>query len=258
MRGRTLSNSFIIGKDLVDITEVDYLFNTPLSQYDYYFSILNENYSENIYKKYLYNCLLEISKFINLKLEMFSEEYKVGSHVLYKQKIRPIVDASIVLQLVSYVKPVQLASTKYGDILVLKIKKDDIKKIWQDYNNFSLPIYKINIKQKIIKNYPSWFLSPPDLDGYLFGVGYYNSSSTMQKNFKNADYMARLDILKTLKLNVKSELYQFIENDFELFTFFNEQSTSAHLGGIYIIKRYFDKKTNLAFSLAVLRLKNDE
>ncbi|MCK4799096.1 MAG: hypothetical protein KAT05_17110 [Spirochaetes bacterium] len=247
------SNLFVIGKQKVDIFKIDFFFNTPVSQSEYYFSSLNKTYSQNIYKKYIYNGLLEILKFINLELEMISEEYKIGSNILYRQKVRATVDANIVLNIFPYIRPVQLASTEYGDIIVLKIKKHNMNKIWSKYNKSPLPIFNINIEQNIIDNYPSWFLEQPEIKGYIFGVGFYNSSSTMQLNFKNADYMARLEIIKTIKLSVKSELNQYVEDNFELFYFFNEQSSKAHIGGIYIIKRYFDKDTKSAFSLAVFK-----
>ena len=100
------SNLFVIGKQKVDIFKIDFFFNTPVSQSEYYFSSLNKTYSQNIYKKYIYNGLLEILKFINLELEMISEEYKIGSNILYRQKVRATVDANIVLNIFPYIRPV--------------------------------------------------------------------------------------------------------------------------------------------------------
>lgn len=244
----------INGNNMVEFEEADYFFNPPMSSDAYYFSLINKRYTWDIYKKYMYDGLLEVVKFVNLKLEIFKEEFTYGSHVIHRDDIKATIDAEIAVEIGSYVKPIKLYKTKQGDILVLKVTRSNMQSIWKKYNKSSLPTYNFDVSDEISNGYPGWFLKPPQFDGYITGVGYFASSTSAQVNFKEADYMARIEVIKTMKLLIKSDQEMFAQENFELYTFFNEFGASAHLGGILIIKRYYDKKTNAAFSLAVLKM----
>lgn len=64
-----------------------------------------------------------------------------------------------------------------------------------------------------------------------------------------------VEIIKTIKINIKSEMFDYLDSNIEIASFFNRETSSANISGIIIVKRYYDKKTNTSFSLAVLKIK---
>jgi hypothetical protein len=218
-----------------------------------YFSILNPRYVTDDNKNYIYNCSKEIAKFIGLNIEATSDENSFGSFQITDQNIFVSYDAALVEEFIDDVSIVQIIPTEYGDILTLKISRDRLREIWEKHNKKNLPEFDLKIEQKITGGFPSWFLDPPEIDGFIVGTGSFNSGNDIFTDFKNSDYYATADIIKTLKVHVKSELNDYIDSGYEVASFFNEQTSKASLGGIIIIKRYFDKKTNTAYSLGILK-----
>jgi hypothetical protein len=237
----------------IDINEVSYFVSPPISRRNYYFSMLNPTYTVSKYKNYLYNGCLDIAKFLNLQIDSVTEEQSRGSLISMDQDITVTIDADIMMDFLRYVRPVKLVSTEYGDILTLTIARTHLNKVWKKYHNYPLPSFTFPIENELIDGYPSWFLSPPDSDEYIFGTGIYSANSTVHGNFKNADYIARVNVIQTIKIEVKSFTYDFLQDNFELYSFFNEQRSNATIGGIYIIKRYYDKTTKTAYSLAAFK-----
>lgn len=238
-----------------ELNEISHFISPSSSGDSYYFSLINKRYTWDVHKRYLYDGLLEIVKFVSLELEMFKEQFTYGSHVIYRDDIKATIDAEIATEIAPFIKPVKLYETDEGDVLVLKIGKADLSTVWAKYNSGSLPSFSLDISNEIKDGYPLWFLKPPQFNNYVIGVGYFSSSTSAQVNFKEADYQARIEVIKTIKLllNSGSEMYS-LNDTFELYNFFNETGAKANMGGIYIIKRYYDERTGGAFSLAALKM----
>ncbi|MCG8573059.1 MAG: LPP20 family lipoprotein [Spirochaetes bacterium] len=230
---------------------------TPVEKGYLYFSYINPFYLEAKEENYLFNVITELIHFIDLKLGYGSYDQTYGSFILSDQKIQIFSDANLADQLIEIVElHGKIKETSQGDIITIKVAKDKILPIWQQFHDIPLPNYSFTIDQKINhRNIPLWVLSPPKKEGYIFGVGVYSDISETSKLIQYADISARKEILKSIYTNTKGELTDYFEDNFELLSFFNQQSSVARLPGIYIINRYYDATSKRAYSLAVLQYK---
>lgn len=230
-------------------------FNSPPVNGDYlYFSFLNQAFSENKEKRYIMNCLNEIAKFISLEIEFNSYDQTFGSFLLSDRKITATGDSAIALDVVDYVKIAGSVGSKQGDITIVKILKKDLAKVWVKYNPFEFPEFNFYIDNKILSNgAPAWFQNPPNTDGYIFGVGVYQNDSRPSYLVQKADIEARTNIIKSIKSVVNSEVRDLIINNFEMTSYYANQKSKSSLAGSYIVRRYFDEKKKIAYSLAVYK-----
>lgn len=238
-----------------DINRINH-FNFNESGDYYYFSFLNPNYTVDRYKRYIFNCSKEVIKFLKMNLRYTAGETKYGSFALNQRKVTITVDTNLVFDFIDYLEPVQLDKTPYGDVLTLKISKDNLEEVWAKYNDHSMPFYSsLSIDSSLIKGIPSWFYELPRMDGYLFGVGMSSRGSTTQKNFVSSDYYAIVEIINNININVNTTLKSYLDDNINLQYFFHDQASEAYISGIYIVRRYYDAKTKTAYSLAVLKYK---
>ena len=156
----------------------------------------------------------------------------------------------------NYIKIVDYILTKYGDILCIRINYFDLYNIWLRFNKERLPYFDFELRDYILPNgSPSWFVTPPNFDGYIFGVGVYKNDSRTAYLFKKSDLIAMTEVVNTISIKIKSELKDYLSDNFELTSFFSNHSNKLNLGGILIIRRYFNQKTKTAYSLAVYKYK---
>jgi len=240
----------------VDVNDVKYFSSVPLDDGNFYFSILNPNYDEQREKQYIMNALGEVVKFVNLEIAFAAYDQTFGSYIVSDSKIKVSYDANLMEVFFPLIKPIQLVKTKYGDVITVKIPSSALGSVWNNYNKSELPNFSATTIDDSTndKGYPAWFLKPPEQEGYIFGVGVYSKVSKITDLFINADTTARAEVVRVLKIKVKTEFRDFIEDNFEVTDFFNNKVASANLGGIYIVRRFFNEKKKIAYSLAVLKL----
>lgn len=242
-------------KKLVDINSVKYFNSIPLSGSDYYFSVLNPNYSEGKEKQYIVNSLAEVIKFANLEISVGAYDQSFGSYTISDTKVKTSYDGNHMEVFFPLIKVVQLVPTKYGDIMTIRVPKSAMSGVWGRFNKGSVPDFNFTIDDATSDfKYPSWFLKSPDIEGYIFGVGVYSKTSKITDLFINSDATARAEVVKVLRTKVDTEFRDYIEDNFEVTDFFSNKSASANIGGIYIVKRYFDEKKKISYSLAVLKV----
>jgi len=250
-----LSNIFIFSKEkIADINNLKYFSDNLVNDKYYYFSFLNPNYLSDESKQYIFNCSKEIVKFIQLQIDATTDEGSLGSFILSDQIITITYDAEIVNEFIDSVKICQRAKTDLGEVLTLKISKENLNKIWKIYNSREIPSINLKIDQKIHDGIPSWFLNPPKINGFIVGTGSYNYSTDIYNNVKYSDYSAITEIIKTLGVTEKSEITDYYNANADLFSFLSHESASANISGIFIVKRYYDKKTNTFYSLALFKI----
>lgn len=222
----------------------------------YYFSMLNPIYTLNKEENYIINILNEMIKFVNIEINFQSYDQSLGSFILSDRKIVASLNSELVIELVNYIKIVDSIKTKYGDILSVKINYFDLYKIWLKFNKERLPYFDFELRDYILPSgVPSWFAKLPDIDGYIFGVGIYKNDSRIAYLFKKSDLIAMTEIVNTLSIKVNSELKDYLSDNFELTNFFSNHYSKLNLGGILIIRRYFNQRTKTAYSLAVYKYK---
>ena len=242
-------------KNVVDVNSVKYLNSVPLDDDNFYFSILNPNYSEQKEKQYIVNALAEVIKFSNLEIAVSAYDQTYGSYIVSDTKLKTSYDGNLMETFFPLIKVIQLVPTKYGEIISVKIPKSKFSSVWSNFNKGVLPDFNFEITDNSNDTrYPSWFLKPPDFEGYIFGVGAYSKSSKITDLFINADATARAEVVKVLRTKVTTEFRDYIEDNFEVTDFFSNKAASANIGGIYIIRRHFDEKKKISYSLAVLKL----
>ncbi len=247
---------FIIPQNYKNINAIRYFRNPGLYENYYYFSILNPIYTSNQEENYLINILNEIIKFVNIEINFQSYDQTLGSFILSDRKIVASIDSELAVDLVSYIKIVDSIKTKYGDVISVRINYFDLYNIWLRFNKERLPYFDFELRDYILPNgVPSWFAKPPQVDGYIFGTGVYKNDSRIAYLFKKSDLAAMTDVVNTISIKVKSELKDYLSDNFELTSFFSNHSNKVNLGGILIIRRYFNQKTKTAYSLAVYKYK---
>ncbi|HOJ64896.1 MAG TPA: hypothetical protein PLE45_10805 [Spirochaetota bacterium] len=252
-----MNNIFLISSQNYKSINTIRFFRAP-GLYDnyYYFSVLNPFYTSEKEKNYIINALNEIIKFVNVEINFSSYDQTLGSFILSDRKIITSIDSELAVDLVNYVKIVDSKTTKYGEVTCIKINYFDLYKIWMKFNNERLPYFDFELRDYILPNgVPSWFVKPPQRDGYIFGVGVYKNDSRTAYLFTKSDIAARTEVVNTLSIKIKSELYDYFSDNFELVNFFSNHSNKVTLGGIMIIRRYFDQKSKIAYSLAVYKYK---
>ncbi|OHD13484.1 MAG: hypothetical protein A2086_03405 [Spirochaetes bacterium GWD1_27_9] len=255
-------------KKEVNINTVNYYVKVPTNNTDFYFSVLNPNYSEDKEKQYIVNALYEAVKFADLQIGIGGYDQTYGSYILSDMKIKTTIDANLIEDFFPYIKVTQLVTTKYGDIITVKITKDAMASIWVKFNKKAFPDFNFELQDvsidmvsttnsssnKKLSNVPWWFKKPPEVPGYIFAVGAYSQTSKITDLFSYADTTARAEIVQILKTKVSAEINDYMEDNYELTSFFNNKTSVANIGGIYIIRRFFDEKKKVAYSLAVLKL----
>lgn len=223
----------------------------------YYFSVLNPFYTSDKEKNYIINALNEIIRFVSIEIDFKAYDQTLGSFIISDRKMITSIDSEIGVDLVNYVKIVDSQTTKYGEVLCVKINYFDLYNIWARFNKERLPYFDFELRDYILPNgIPSWFVKPPERDGYIFGTGIYKNDSRTAYLFMKADIAARTEVLKTISIKINSELKDYLSDNFELTNFFSNHSSNAILGGIMIIRRYFNEKSKIAYSLAVYKYKD--
>ncbi len=242
-------------KKLTDINSVKFFNSVPLNDGNFYFSFLNPNYTEQKEKQYIVNALGEVIKFSNLEIAVASYDQTFGSYIISDTKVKTSYDGNLMETFFPLIKVIQLVPTKYGDVITVMVTKSKMASVWSNFNKGGTPDYNFQIDDSTNDSrYPSWFLKPPECEGYIFGVGAYSKTSKITDLFINADATARAEVVKVLRTKVTTEFRDYIEDNFEVTDFFSNKSASANIGGIYIVRRYFDEKKKISYSLAVLKL----
>lgn len=237
--------------------EVTEFIKTPSGPGYLYFSYLNPKFKSDKEEQCLFNVLSEIVSFVDLKMGYGSYDQSYGSFILSDMKIKVYTDAAVIDELVDLVELVgKIKDTKNGDIITVKVETDKLNQVWSRYNTHPLPQYNLSIEQTINESgIPSWFLTLPEMDGYIFGAGVYSNVSDTSALIHYADVAAKAEIIKTVGTKVSGELKDYFEDTFQFYSFLNKQVTAARLPGMYIINRYYDSKSGNAYSLAVLKTK---
>lgn len=95
---------------------------------------------------------------------------------------------------------------------------------------------------------------------YIIGIGIVKGTGDEEKDIKRADDSARAEIAKQIKVHVQEEIKDVIQGsekkvaaDIEVMT---KSSVDMALEGVRVVDRFFDKKNNLRYSLAVLNREN--
>lgn len=237
--------------------EVSEFVRTPNQSGYLFFSSINPLYAEEKEARCLFTVLSEIVGFIDMKIGYGSYDQSYGSFLLSDMRIKLYTDAAFIDDLVGMVELVgKIKDTGNGDIITVKVRTDKLRTIWSRYNSHSMPSYAFSIEQHINEQgIPNWFLTPPEKEGYIFGTGVYSNVSDTSALIHYADVSAKAEIIKILGTKVSGELKDYIEDTFQFYSFLNKQLSVGRLPGMYVINRYYDKKSGRAYSLAVLKTK---
>ena len=189
----------------VDVNDVKYFSSVPLDDGNFYFSILNPNYDEQREKQYIMNALGEVA--ICQLGDSICYDQTFGSYIVSDSKIKVSYDANLMEVFFPLIKPIQLVKTKYGDVITVKIPSSALGSVWNNYNKSELPNFSATTIDDSTndKGYPAWFLKPPEQEGYIFGVGVYSKVSKITDLFINADTTARAEVVRVLKIKVKTD-----------------------------------------------------
>ncbi len=240
----------------IDIVNSRRLYDLTFSNGYYYFSALCPNYTDDIQTKELMFVAQEVLRFLDLKLVSGSYDQTYGSYMLADFRVKAEIDMMQIEGLATYLQVESYQRTDLGTVLCVKISESSMSELWSRYARGSeMPRFDLEFPDESSEQVtPSWFRKPPQVSGYIIGIGYYAHMSNVSDLFKNSDYMARLEVINSLGVKIKSHLNDFMENDFELTSFYANQTSSSRISGIYIIKRFYNKRLRIAFSLAAYKL----
>ncbi|PIE75362.1 MAG: hypothetical protein CSA18_00305 [Deltaproteobacteria bacterium] len=110
---------------------------------------------------------------------------------------------------------------------------------------------------------PQWFYSPPDMAGYVYGVGIASIYSTSGEAVKRARENARLELVKQLRVNISGETAASIKREInqgqskitrQILNYAKSSVKEAELPGVKILKTAVSPVDKQAFALAELNL----
>lgn len=108
---------------------------------------------------------------------------------------------------------------------------------------------------------PSWVSSPPNMPGYVYGIGVASIYATPAEAMVRAKENARLELLKQLKVSVSGETSASVRRDIvqgsskitrTVFNYAKSSVKEAEIPGIKIIKTSVSRKDKQVFALAEL------
>ena len=116
-----------------------------------------------------------------------------------------------------------------------------------------LPLYPNIITKPGIK--PSWIDTPPDLAGYLTGVGVSGQRKSVAESWEQSDKLAMAEIASTININILSGMTAIERggaSSSESATVVKSNSiTTVEVKGLYILSRWRDPDSSYYYSLAI-------
>jgi hypothetical protein len=108
---------------------------------------------------------------------------------------------------------------------------------------------------------PSWVYSPPELGGYVYGVGMASIYSTPAEAMQRAKENSRVELIKQLKVKVSGETQASVKREIDqgkskitrtVFNYARSSIEETELPGIKVINTAVSRKDKQAFALAEL------
>jgi len=108
---------------------------------------------------------------------------------------------------------------------------------------------------------PSWVYSPPELGGYVYGVGMASIYSTPAEAMQRAKENSRVELIKQLKVKVSGETQASVKREIDqgkskitrtVFNYARSSIEETELPGIKVINTTVSRKDKQAFALAEL------
>jgi len=108
---------------------------------------------------------------------------------------------------------------------------------------------------------PLWVTSPPDVPGYLYGVGMASAYAGAADALQRARENARVELIKQLNVKVTGQTTASVQRKIAggkskitraLFNYAESSIEETELPGIKIVKSYFSKKDKEAYALSEL------
>ncbi len=235
---RTLNKDQRIDWDIDDLSLNTYPVNrelqiaavTPRLQYNYEeeeYALLSASRQISIY----FGAYISYKKFI--------DENIIGT--IQKQQIDVIYDQDLALTFMDHLKI--LATDRGLDYFSALIKTDKI----------TLPDYpKIEIRPD---EKPSWINNPPDLEGFIIGVGVSGRRKSVYESWEMADKLAMAEIANYISTNIKvvsATIERGGESHGASTSVFKQLTISdVHIKGLYILSRWRDPDNSYYYSLAI-------
>ena len=245
-RIKTISES----ADFNSIMLMNWLSTMPEANSPIFFAYTSRlSYRENELPKCLLNAASQASKFnrISAVSEFYSKQ--VNSSIRYASDLDIRWDRELEADLLDYLEIIETIQDHDGTYMRVRLMNAEISPY-------------INYKREISPDEPSWILNPPEIPGYIVGVGTVLQNGYMARSFEAADNQALEEIARQVSVS-STDSRKLLENSSGTASINdNIERSEAEITGFYVIERWYSPDKRYFHSLAVApaenRMKNEQ
>jgi len=166
-----------------------------------------------------------------------------GSKVLTKNYTKVDIDPLLVEKIRKNIAVLDSIIQNNQATMLIAINKDLTKAEKIYYKPIS-----INTKKLVHKTAPKWITEPPKAAGYRYGVGYGSHYKNAKDSWNDSMQEAFLDIAQQKSIKIKS-LHLISQQRYTQDIKWLEQNTNTTLKQSRVIERWYDKRTNIYYTL---------
>jgi len=182
----------------------------------------------------LYRAALQAVQFIAVQ-GSFVLEKEEGRGINYGESVSIQFDDNPVPEIARMLKPVSHFRNDRGSMVVYA------------FENFQYPQFYLEVP--VNKKPPEWINSPPDVPGFITGVGVAERRSRLSDSLEAADRAALGALIERISLEIQTNQIVYSSKYGVISSRRTSSRAEAEIRGFYICSRYIDKR--YFYSLAV-------